>query len=666
MRRDPIAELTRAESALWSIDPGSDRESWVKTSTAAKAAGISFDRWHSWCAQAANYRNEADCHAVWRSIKADGGIGPASLFYAARAAGWREDEAGDFRPLQMPAKPAESPAAGPKAERQGIDPAALWAACKPADAAHWYVAKKAGSPAGLATYAGPLKIAGKPCNGALVLPAMTLNGELASLQFVTKSGKLFCPGRKLPPDACLILGSIEPGRPVYLVEGIGQAWSASKATGCAAVVAFGAGRMAGLAAAIKARHPAARLVLVPDGGKEQQAADIARALDCQFIELPPGTPRNGDINDIEQAEGVEAVRRRLEATKTAPQRFRLLTPAELAALPPVGWLVRGVLPQEGIAAVYGPPASGKSFLTLDLLAHVAGGRDWFGCRVKPAPVVYVGLEGEHGIAQRIQAWQSRNGPLPQAFAAILQPLDIRKPDDRADLVRAVMLAGMAGGLLVLDTLNRATAGMDENSAAEMGEAIAGLKALQGELGGLVLVVHHNGKDATRGLRGHSSLLAALDASLEVCRDGDRREWRIGKSKDGADAKAHPFRLAVAELGHDGDGEEITSCVCLPDEAPADTVRRAKLPTGGNQRIVWDALNELLREAGKRTDCRKPADAPEEVPIGRPCLRLEDAIAGCRDRLTVENDRKTERTRQAITGLIARGLIVCRKDWLWLP
>lgn len=664
MTRDPIAELARAESALWSLDPGCPRDEWVKVSTAAKAAGVSFETWHDWSAGAGNYKDESDCISVWRGIKADGGISPASLFYAARAAGWRDDVAADFQPVQMPPRPAQTPPAAPKQERQGIDPAALWAACKAADASHWYIAKKGGNPAGLAVYSGPLKIAGKPCDGALVLPAMTLDGELASLQFVTDSGKLFLPGRKLPPDACLVLGEIEPGRPAYVVEGIGQAWSAHKATGCAAVICFGWGRVAQVAQAIKSRHPAARLVLVPDAGKEAQAADIARSLDAAFVELPPGTARNGDINDIEQAEGIETVRRLLESAKAAPQRFQLLTPAELATLPPVRWLVRGVLPEEGIAAIYGPPGSGKSFLVLDALAHIAGGREWFGCRVNAAPVVYLGLEGEAGIAQHIQAWQSHNGPLPQAFRAILSALDIRKPADRAELANAIKGAGMAGGVLAVDTLNRAAPGADENSSAEMGEIVQSAKAFQAELGGLLLLVHHSGKDASRGLRGHSSLLAALDASIEVTRDGDRREWRIGKAKDGEDGKAHPFRLSVVELGTDDEGEEVTSCVCLPDEAPADSVRRAKVPTGGNQRIVWDALGELLLEEGKRTGGRKPDDAPEEVPFGRPCLRLDDAIAKCRDRLTVESDRKTERTRQAITGLITRGLIVCREGWLW--
>jgi hypothetical protein len=211
-------------------------------------------------------------------------------------------------------------------------------------------------------------------------------------------------------------------------------------------------------------------------------------------------------------------------------------------------------------------------------------------------------------------------------------------------------------VLVLDTLNRAAAGMDENSSVDMGEVIAGMKALQAELGGLVLAVHHSGKDVLRGLRGHSSLLAALDCVVEVNRQEERREWSLLKSKDGEDSTRHPFRLDVAELGLDGDGWPVTSCTVEPEEQAAATVRDVHLPQGGNQRIVWDGLGELLRASNNF--------GQGEAPPTRPCIQLDDALHQLRGRLAVAPDRQTERTRQAITGLVSRGLLNLRDGWLW--
>jgi len=654
--RDTFTELERARSALWSLDPGTDRDTWVRHAMSAKAAGIDFEEFHNWSAGAGNYRNEAECRTVWNSIK-EGAITAASLFRAALANGWEDDvTAPPERPQSRQNERKQEPASKPPLH----DPATLWSACQPATATQEYIARKKGMPDGLRTYSGSLTIAGQACNGALVLPCFSLSGELASLQFVTGEGKPFLPGVRLPADGCLIVGGPIADKPVYLVEGIGQAWSAHQATGCPAVVCFGWGRVAKVADELRAKHPAARLVIVPDGGKDPQAEAIARKIAGSWCEMPEGCPRNYDINDHQQRHGLQAVRTLLENAKEPPQRFRLMTPADLASLPPIEWGVRGVLPRTGIAALFGPSGTGKSFLALDMLAAMARGREWFGCRVTPCPVLYAALEGEAGISQRIQAHQKKNGPLPAGFRFMLQGLDIRRPADRADLVSAARAAGCSSGVLVIDTLNRAAPGADENDSAAMGEIIAGAKAIQAELGGLVLLVHHTGKDATKGLRGHSSLHAALDAAIVVTREGDRREWATAKSKDGADDECHSFRLEVVEIGTDDEGEPITSCVVVPEESTGDAVRRALPPKSGNQRIIWDALGGLFRAAGSYA----PEGAPKEVPAGRPCILLDDAIDGTRSRLVCDAKRQTERTQAAITGLINRGLIEHREGWIW--
>lgn len=337
-------------------------------------------------------------------------------------------------------------------------------------------------------------------------------------------------------------------------------------------------------------------------------------------------------------------------------RFPLLSPVDLARLPPMRERVRGVLPETGLAAFFGPSACGKSFLVLDLLGAITTGRAWFGHAVTtPCKAVYLALEGEAGVSKRVQAFIARHGE-PEGLRVVLSGLDIRLELDRRELAASIKAAGMAGGVLVLDTLNRSAPGLDENDSRDMGQVIDAMKALQAELGGLVLAVHHSGKDPLKGLRGHSSLLAALDAVVEVTRQEERREWKLSKAKDGEDGKSHPFRLDVVELGEDAEGWPITSCVVEPEELPADAVSRANLPRGGNQRIVWDGLGELFRDSKDFGQAGAPPT--------RPCVKLEDAIHTLRDRIPCEQKRQTERTRQAFTRLIAAGLIHHREGWLW--
>jgi hypothetical protein len=277
-----------------------------------------------------------------------------------------------------------------------------------------------------------------------------------------------------------------------------------------------------------------------------------------------------------------------------------------------------------------------------------------------APVVYAALEGEAGFAQRAKAWQIRHcDDLPPTLRFVMQPFDLRKPEDLTDLAEAVSASGSAGGLLVIDTLNRAASGADENSSSDMGAIIDAAKGLQSKVGGLVLLIHHSGKDQSKGMRGHSSLHAALDAAIEVVRTDERRSWRTAKSKDGSDSTAHFFRLETLDVGEHDDGEAITSCVIVPDDSRG-SFRRVMPPKGGNQKVAWDALTDMLRSPGIAL-----VDAPETIPHGRTGLRLEAAIDAIRNRLACEPKRRTERAQQALTGLHTKGLIVIDRDYLWM-
>ena len=75
-------------------------------------------------------------------------------------------------------------------------------------------------------------------------------------------------------------------------------------------------------------------------------------------------------------------------------------------------------------------------------------------------------------------------------------------------------------LVVVDTLARAIAEGDENTADDMGAPIAVLDRVREATGAHVMLIHHTGKDEARGIRGHSSLNGAADMTLHVTKDGD--------------------------------------------------------------------------------------------------------------------------------------------------
>lgn len=270
-------------------------------------------------------------------------------------------------------------------------------------------------------------------------------------------------------------------------------------------------------------------------------------------------------NDIARKYGAKLLPVPTSAFTPKPRpdtRYKMKSVGDVLRSDPIRWRIKGVVPERGIAAIFGPSGSGKSFLVVDMAINIAKGSDWFGYRAKPCPVTYVCLEGEAGLSVRLAAYRTK-GSIPKGVEFIDQPVNLLDNKDLRDLVTVIKTNLMDEGIVIIDTLNRAVPGMDENSSVDMGHAINACKLIQQGVGGLVLLVHHSGKDATKGMRGHSSLHAALDAAIEVKRSGDDREWSVAKAKDGADGKAHPFMLEVVDMGEDEDGDPITSCVIRP-------------------------------------------------------------------------------------------------------
>jgi hypothetical protein len=277
--------------------------------------------------------------------------------------------------------------------------------------------------------------------------------------------------------------------------------------------------------------------------------------------------------------------------------FKLLSANDLCNAPPMQWLVRGVLPAEGLAALYGASGSGKSFLILDIAVAIAGGSyEWFDRRVTQCPVIYACLEGEAGMGKRVKAWSHHHQKtIPDSLKFITQPFDLLS-NDVGEFAKAVLAAGSNGGLTILDTLNRAAPGADENSSVDMGNIISAAKNLQNLIGGLVLLIHHTGKDVSKGLRGHSSLYAALDAAIEVITSNKGREWNVAKSKDDVTGYVYPFKLEIVQVGFDEDGEEVNSCVACSVGSIENGFKKVLPPKSGNQKIIWEALQELFNQA----------------------------------------------------------------------
>lgn len=507
---------------------------------------------------------------------------------------------------------------------------------------------------------------------ALVIPVYGSTDIIQSLQTIAPDGsKRFMSGGKMAGGRCWIGGSFEPSNPIIICEGYATGATIHEATGQPVVVAFNAGNLLAVAQSIYDVNPEARVVIAGDDDKatpgnpgRTKATQAAKAVNG--IAVFPKC-KGSDFNDMAVEMGAQAVADFILAALEPPEpRFKLLNRRDLAKLPPMKWRIHDVLPQTGVGLIVGQSQAGKSFVGIDLLARVSLGRQWFGHDTVACKAVYVGLEGLAGLPRRIEAWVRHNGcEVPDAFAMVLEPFNLTEPSDVEALAASITDAKGTDGLIVVDTLAQASPGIDENSSADMGRVIEGLQALQRLTGGMVLGVHHMGKDASRGARGHSSLYAACDTVISVSLDGERRTLSTnnrhgGKSKD-AEPVTHDFTLRRVILWQGNDGCEVAGIAVQPQEG-FTSAQLHKAPKGGNARIIWEAITDLLRDVG---DVR-PSDAPGELPEGRPAIKFEEHLESLSGRLTVEPKRRAERTRLALTGLVNNGHLVYINGWVWRP
>lgn len=370
----------------------------------------------------------------------------------------------------------------------------------------------------------------------------------------------------------------------------------------------------------------ADVVILPDnddaGRKHRDLvmANLAeRARTVRALDLPGLGPK-GDVVDWLNAGGsADALYRLVEERARLPHEqppassFGALWLHELSQYRhQVDWLVKGVIPANAFGALVGDPGSGKSFLALDLayttstLGLLSEEPFWFGRRVRPCGVIYIAAEGQRGFIKRIQALMQHHRTPHQVFPFVLLPtaVDLKSADGGvATLIQEIKIQAarmnVPLGLVIVDTLNRALAGGDENSSEDMGAFIRHVEAIKEAVQTTVIAVHHKNAAGTRE-RGHSSLRGALDFLIEVSRsEFGGNTWTITKQKDEEDGITVPFALKRVAVGLDDDGDEITSCVVEPSDNPATAKARSETRLPQQAIVALRLLIELCSEIGSR-------------------------------------------------------------------
>lgn len=323
-------------------------------------------------------------------------------------------------------------------------------------------------------------------------------------------------------------------------------------------------------------------------------------------------------------------------------KYPIVTAGDLSRRKPTGWLIKGVLPRAEMIVLFGASGSGKTFAVIDMAAAVARGINWRGRRTTKARVLIIAAEGGGGVGKRIDAYSHyHNINLDDVEIGVMTaaPNFLQKPDI-SEVVAAVTAAG-GFDLIIVDTFAQVTPGANENAGEDMGLAISHVRALAEVTGATVLLVHHAGKDASKGARGWSGIRAAADAEIEIIRhEVGPREIRISKMKDGEDSLFWGFKLEQVVVGMDDDGDEITSCVVVETDPPA--------PANDDQ-----GTNGRVKRVGK--DAQHVLDMIElSIDPSVQFMGLSDFVRLCADGMPEpeegKRDTRMQRVRRALDGL----------------
>ena len=385
----------------------------------------------------------------------------------------------------------------------------------------------------------------------------------------------------------------------------------------------------------------------------QQAIDGARAKG--WTPQPEITPQQALQTQLPEFDA---------APKPTKPPAQIFWAAEAQPVLTQSYLVKGWLGAGQMSVVYGPSNVGKSFIVLDLAYHVAAGMEWQGSKINGGPVLYLATEGGHAFKNRVFALTQKHGSTNVPLAVRASPVDLLHPEADMPELGALcqQIENQHGKLamIVVDTLSRAMSGGDENGPSDMTAFINNLDALRDFTGAHVLIVHHTGKDAAQGARGHSSLRAATDTEIELELNGTIRTATATKQRDLEPKKPITFQLKVHELGLDADGDQVTTCTIeKADEQDVEDSKKKK-PTGRNQIALVQAFKQM-RDDG--IGMKNPGG------VGWPEIHTYWAIDEAdfakfaQGKLAGANPRAGY--KQALEGLLLSGYMTQNEGYLWV-
>lgn len=244
--------------------------------------------------------------------------------------------------------------------------------------------------------------------------------------------------------------------------------------------------------------------------------------------------------------------------KPKPPFPPVMTVQDMCNLPEItDWVIPGLISRRDLVLLIGDAGVGKGYACEDMVSGVANGIAWCGGRfpaAEPSMVLYTIGEGRNRFRDRVIARESENSRLGIETRSenmrfvfdVPQLFDPKSPyNPREFLDHLTRYDCLHPSLLIIDTMQRASIGVDENSSKDVGMILSNIEIIQRETGAAVMLVHHTNK--LGGVRGSTALRASADVVLLVQKLGENNHRLVcDKLKDGDYFDPIPFSFYKVE------------------------------------------------------------------------------------------------------------------------
>jgi len=331
------ASIEMIRAALQFIS-SENTDDWIMVGMALKSefgeAGL--DLFSAWSETAKNY-DAKSVQSRWKSFKPGGAIKIGTLIYKAQQSGF---DAKEYAPAVPPTKAQldKVKAERAKAERAAAaELAQLQAVAAKQAKVDWDKATVDGASAYLERKA-VMGHGVRYSQGNALVPLYSAVGELRNLQRIKPTGEKFFLEDGQVSGCFHVIGQIAPAAWLLLAEGYATSAALHQATGYATVVAFNAGNIKHVAAAIRKLHPTAKILICADDDADTEkrrgrnpgvlaaiaAAKAEKAFWCKPTGLASGAT---DFNDLAAAAGQDEVRKQIAVAIAATEETPHAPPA---------------------------------------------------------------------------------------------------------------------------------------------------------------------------------------------------------------------------------------------------------------------------------------------------------------------------------------------------